>query len=83
MAQPAGANGAVNVVIIGATGAGKSSLANLLVFNKDAPEHGFAVGYGSKSQTTAVESNARGNLQVLPCERRTPMFTKKCCILLA
>lgn len=59
MAQPEGAKRAVNVLIIGATGAGKSTLANLLVFGEDAPEHGFTVGDGGEAQTTRVKSEVR------------------------
>ena len=41
----------VKVVIIGPTGAGKSTLGNLLLYNMIEFEHGFVVGHGSNSET--------------------------------
>lgn len=57
MAQPAAATGGVaNVIIIGTTGSGKSTLGNLLLFGEDAPEHGFAVGDGRNAETSGLKS---------------------------
>lgn len=68
MTQPSGALDPVNVLIIGTTGAGKSTLANLLLYGEDAPAAGFRVGDEGDSMTTHCASATRTgtcDLQVL------------------
>lgn len=72
MAQPAQATGMATVLLIGTTGAGKSTLANLLVHGQselEEPGRGFTVGHGPDAQTAGLkamtrQTGARG-LQVL------------------
>ena len=59
MAQPAQATGMATVLLIGTTGAGKSTLANLLVHGeceREEPGHDFTVGHGPDAETTELKA---------------------------
>jgi len=47
----------VKVVIIGPTGAGKSTIGNILLYDIDEFEHGFVVGHGLHSETMECYQN--------------------------